>query len=96
MCLFSFYHFTPNCQWLPNGAFHDYNPKTIYRQILKINKQNFTYHKICQCTKNGNVDCNADVFDPVYPGLRLQVELCTPYHDEPITLYAENQQYSSS
>ena len=31
MCLFSFYHFTPNCQWLPNGAFHDYNPKTIYR-----------------------------------------------------------------
>ena len=25
----------------------------------------------------------------MYPGQRLQVELCTPYHDEPLTLYAE-------
>ena len=89
MCLFSFYHFTPNCQWLPNGAFRDYNPKTIYQQIIKINNQNFTYHKICQCTKNGSSECNADVLAPVYPGQRLQVELCTPCHDEHFTLYAE-------
>ena len=89
MCLFSFYHFTPNCQWLPNGAFHDYNPKIIYQQIIKINNQNSIYHKICQCTKNESSDCNADVLGPVYPGQRLQVELCTPCNDEPLTLYAE-------
>ena len=89
MCLFSFYHFTPNCQWLPNGAFHDYNPKAIYQQIIKINNQNYTYHKICQCIKNGSSDCNADVLAPVYPGQRLQVELCTPCHNEHFTLYAE-------
>ena len=89
MCLFSFYHFTPNCQWLPNGAFLGYSPKAIYQQIIKIDNQNLTYHKICQCTKNGNVDCNADVLDPVYPGQRLQVELCTLCHVEPLTLYAE-------
>ena len=89
MCLFSFYHFTPNCQWLPNGAFRDYNPKAIYQQIIKINNENFTYHKICQCIKNGSSDCNADVLAPVYPGQRLQVELCTPCHDEHFTLYAE-------
>ena len=89
MCLFSFYHFTPNCQWLPNGAFLGYNPKIIYQQIIKINNQNSIYHKICQCTKNGSSDCNADVLSPVYPGQRLQVELCTPCNDEPLTLYAE-------
>ena len=89
MCLFSFYHFTPNCQWLPNGAFLGYNPKAIYQQIIKIDNQNLTYHKICQCSKNGNIDCNADVLDPVYPGQRLQLLLCTPCHVEPLTLYAE-------
>ena len=89
MCLFSFYHFTPNCQWLTNGAFHDYNPKIIYQQIIKINNQNFTYHKICQCTKNGSSDCYTDVLGSVYPGQRLQVELCTPCNDELLTLYAE-------
>ena len=44
---------------------------------------------MCQCTKNGSSDCNADVLGPVYPGQRLQLELWTPCNDEPLTLYAE-------
>ena len=89
ICLFPFYHFTPNCQWLPNGAFHDHNPKTVYQQIMKMDNQNFTYHKICQCAIKGNSNCNDDALGPVYPGQRLQVKLCMPCIDESSTLYAE-------
>ena len=89
MCLFYFYHFTPHCKWIPTSVFYDQNPKIIYQQIIKINNQNFTYHKICHCTQNGGNNCSVDTLGPVYPGQILQVYLYTPCNDEPSTLYAE-------
>ena len=89
MCLLNFYHFTPHCKWIPTAVFHGYNPKNIYQKIIKSNNQNFTYHKICHCTKSGIKDCSVDTLGPVYPGQTLQVELCTPCNHEPSTLYAE-------
>ena len=67
VCLFPFYHLTPNCKWIPTTAFHDDSPKEIYQQILKISNQNFTYHKICHCLKNKNIDFSVDTLGPIYP-----------------------------
>ena len=89
-CLFPLYHFTPHCQWLPNAAFHNYSPRVVYQQIIKIHGQNLTYHKIlCHCLQNGSYNCNVDTFGPVYPGQILQVELCIPCNDGPAVLYPE-------
>ena len=88
-CSFPLYHFTPHCQWLPNTVFHDYSPKVVYQQIIKIRGQDLTYHKMCICSQNGSYDCNIDTLGPVYSGQMLQVELCTPCNDQPSVLYAE-------
>ena len=88
-CLFPYYHFTPHCYWLPNAAFHDYNPGVIYQQIIKTDIPNFTHHKICHCFRNGSKNCDIDTLGLMYPGQILQVELCTPCKNEPSTLYAE-------
>ena len=89
VCLSPFYHFTPHCKWIPTAAFHGYNPKNIYQQIIKISNKNVTYHKICHCTENGSNNCSVDTLGPVYPGQMLRVDLCTPCNDKPSTLYAE-------
>ena len=88
-CSFPFYHFTPHCQWIPDTVFHNYNPTTVYKHIIRTYGQNFTYHKICHCFQNGSYNCNIDTLGPVYPGQILQVELCTPCNDEASILYAE-------
>ena len=89
ICGFTFYHFTPICDWIPIAAFHEYNPIEIYHQVIKTGNQTLTHHKICHCPQNGTINCNVDTFGPVYPGQMLQVELCTPCNDKPSTLYAE-------
>ena len=88
-CLSPYYDLTPHCKWTPTAAFYEYSPKVIYQQIIKFINQNYTYHKICQCTQNGSINCSVDTLGPVYPGQTLQVELCTPCNDKPSTLYAE-------
>ena len=88
-CTFPFYYFTFHCQWIPNAAFYDYNPRDIYQQIIKIHGQNLSYHEICHCPQNGSDNCSIDTLGPVYPGQTLQLELCTPCNDEPSILYAE-------
>ena len=88
-CTFPFYYFTPHCRWIPNAAFHNYNPRVIYQQITKIKGENLTYHKICHCFKNGSYNCNTDTLGPVYPGQTLQTELCTPCDNKPSALYPE-------
>ena len=88
-CSFPYYCFTPHCYWLPTAAFHQYNPKVIYQQIIKSDIQHFTYHRICHCFQNGSNNCNIDTLGLVYPGQTLPVELCTPCNDTPSTLYAE-------
>jgi len=77
-CAFPYYHFTPHCQWIPTAAFHNFNPKAIYQQIIQFCGANLTNHKICHCPQNGSIDCSVDMFGPVYPGQKLQLELCTP------------------
>ena len=88
-CIFPLYYFTPHCRWVPNAAFHNYNPEVIHQQIIKIKGENLTYHKICHCFQNGSYDCNIDTLGPVYPGQTLQAELCTPCDNEPSALYPE-------
>ena len=88
-CLFPFYHFTTHCQWISTGVFHEYNPKDIYWQIIKINNQSFTYHKICYCSKDEGTNCSIDVLGQVYPGQTLKTQLCTPCNDQISVLYAE-------
>ena len=88
-CTFSYYHFTPHCRWIPNAAFHNFNPKIVYQQIIKFRGTNLTYHEICHCPQNGSVDCSVDTLGPVYPGQKLQLQLCTPCNDEQSILYAE-------
>ena len=89
ICVFTLYHFTHICNWIPSAAFHEYNPKDIYQQVIKAGNQNITYHKICYCPQNGTIDCSVDSLGRVYPGQILQIELCTPCNDKPSTLYAE-------
>ena len=88
-CSFPYYRFTPHCYCLPSAAFHQYNPKVIYQQIIKSDIRHFTYHRICHCFQNGSNNCNIDTLDLVYPGQTLPIELCTPCNDAPSTLYAE-------
>ena len=88
-CSFPFYYFTPHCQWIPNAAFYDYNPRVIYQQVIKVRGQNLSYHEMCHCPQNGSVNCSIDTLGPVYPGQTLQLDLCTPCNDEPSILYAE-------
>ena len=88
-CSFPLYYFTTHCQWLPNATFHNYSPKILNQQIIKIHGQNLTYHRICHCSQNGSYNCNVDTLGPVYPGQMLQIELCTPCNDGPSVLYAE-------
>ena len=88
-CSFPLYHFTPHCQWIPNAAFHDYNPRVVYQQIVNTLGQNLTYHEICHCPPNKISNCSVDTLGPVYPGQTLQLELCTPCNHEPSILYAE-------
>ena len=88
-CSFMYHHFTPNCQFLPNAAFHSYNSETINHQIIHIDDQQLNYHMICLCYDNGTYDCSRNVLGPVYPGQVLQLHLCTPCSDETFILYTE-------
>ena len=88
-CSFMYYHFTPNCQFLPNAAFQSYNSETINHQIIHIDDQQLNYHMICLCYDNGTYDCSRNVLGPVYPGQVLQLHLCTPCSDETFILYTE-------
>ena len=88
-CSFMYYHFTPNCQFLPNAAFHSYDSEAINHQIIHIDDQQLNYHMICLCNDNGTYDCSRNVLGPVYPGQVLQLHLCTPCSDKTFILYTE-------
>ena len=88
-CSFMYYHFNPNCQFLPNAAFQSYNSETVNHQIIQIDDQQLNYHMICLCYENGTYDCSRNVLGPVYPGQVLQLSLCTPCSDETFILYTE-------
>ena len=88
-CAFPYYHLTPHCQWIPTAAFHNFNPRVVYQEVIKLRGANLTYHKICHCSQNKNDDCSVDTLGPVYPGQTLQLQLCTPCSEEISILYAE-------
>ena len=88
-CSFMYYHFNPNCQFLPNAAFQSYNSETVNHQIIQIHDQQLNYHMICLCYENRTYDCSRNVLGPVYPGQVLQLGLCTPCSDETFILYTE-------
>ena len=88
-CSFLYYHFTPNCQWLPTAAFQSYNSETLNHQIIHIDDDQLNYHMICLCYDNGTYDCSRNILGPVYPGQVLQLHLCTPCSDKTSILYIE-------
>ena len=88
-CSFMYYHFNPNCQFLPTAAFQSYDSEIINHQIIHIDDQQLNYHMICLCYDNGTYDCSRNELGPVYPGQVLQLGLCTPCSDETFILYTE-------
>ena len=39
-CSFTLHYSTLHFHWLPNGVFHNYSPKIVYQEIIKIDGQN--------------------------------------------------------
>ena len=77
--MISVYDFLTHCKWLPNAVFNGYDPGYINQQIIQVDGHQWIYHKqICYCPHDGPYDCTVDLLGPVYPGQRLQVELCMP------------------
>ena len=72
--------------------FSNYDPGYINQQIIQVNAHPWIYHKtICHCPHDGPYDCTVDLLGPVYPGQKLQVELCIPQDesDGDYVLYVE-------
>ena len=71
--------FLTHCKWLDKSLFKDYDPGYINQQIMRVNAHPWIHHKsICHCPNDGPYDCTVDLLGPVYPGQKLQVELCIP------------------
>ena len=73
------YDLLTHCKWLPKALFNGYDSGYINQQIIKVDGHQWIHHKqICYCPYDGPYDCTVDLLGPVYPGQRLQVELCMP------------------
>ena len=84
--------FLTHCKWLDKSLFSNYDPGYINQQIIQVNAHPWIHHKsICYCPYNGSYDCTVDLLGPVYPGQKLQVELCLPHaeSDEDYVLHVE-------
>ena len=93
------FDFLTHCKWLPTAVFNGHNPGYINQQIMKIDGRQWIHHKqICYCPHDEDYNCTVDLLGPVYPGQKLQVELCIPQaesdHSEDHILYVET--YSTS
>ena len=84
-CKLSFYYFTSHCKWIPTSAFIGHDPSVVNRQIIHANFKS-SHFTILYCA-----NISMDVIGPVYPGQKLQVELCIPCSDNHSILYAETQ-----
>ena len=82
-CKWSFHQFTSHCQWIPNAAFHDHDPSYINQQIIHVDYQLYPT-TIFHCS-----NISIDNLGPVYPGQKLQVELCVPCSKNFSILYTE-------
>ena len=82
-CKLSFYHFTSHCKWMPTSAFKGRNPSVINQQIIHANFK-ISHFTILYCA-----NITRDTLGLVYPGQKLQVELCMPCSDNNSILYVE-------
>ena len=86
-CKFSFYHSFSHCKWMSTAAFYGQKAEVINQQIIQLDNdisQSKHHTTIFYCS-----NFSADKIGPVYPGQKLQVELCTPCSDKDSILYAE-------
>ena len=68
-----------HCGWLHNALFKEYDPGYVNQKIVQIDGHHWIqYKQICYCPHDGNYDCTVDLLGPVYPGQKLQIELCFP------------------
>ena len=90
-CSVSLCHFLSHCKWLSSSAFHNQDPEVVNKQIIQNDEQNCSYHKhICYCNESREINCSKDILGSVYPGQKLQTNLCNMCSNENSTvLYAE-------
>ena len=80
-------NFLTHCKWLDESLFNDYDPGYINQQIIRVDAYPWIHRKIiCHCPHDGPYNCTVDLLGPVYPGQKLQVELC-------ILLFESNKDY---
>ena len=86
-CELSFYRFFSHCKWISEAEFQDHKPEVINQQIIQLQHkfQYLKYHSVIFYCPN----FNANSLGPVYPGQKLQLELCIPCSDNYSILYAE-------
>ena len=86
-CELSLYHFFSHCKWIPEAEFQDHKPKVINQQKIQLQHkfQYLKYHSVIFYCPN----FNTNMLGPVYPGQKLQVELCIPCSDNYSILYAD-------
>ena len=66
-----------HCKWLDGSLFSDYDPGYINQQIIQVDARPWIHLKsICHCPHDSPYNCTVDMLGPVYPGKKLQVELC--------------------
>ena len=84
------YDFLTHCNWLSTAVFNGYDPGYINQQIIKVDGHQWINHKkICYCPHDSPYDCTIDQLGPVYPGQRLQVDLCIPQANSNYTVTVE-------
>ena len=72
--------FLTHCKWQPTTVFTGYKSDLINQQIIQVDGHQWIHHKrICYCPHDGDVNCTVNLLGPVYPGQKLQVDLCMPH-----------------
>ena len=86
-CELSFYHFVSHCKWIDTAAFYGQNCRIINQQIIQLHQefQHSRHHTTIFYCSNFAIDR----LGTVYPGQKLQVELCMPCSGNYSILYAE-------
>lgn len=72
---------TIHCEWLPDAAFHDIEPKAVNQQFVHLTNQSSNlimkdYQSLCFCnmsTPNIKQDCYVDELKGIYPGQTITV-----------------------
>ena len=86
-----------HCKWLPTAVFNGHRPGYVNQQIVRVdNYQWIHYKRICYCPHDQNYNCTIDLLGPIYPGQKLQVELCMPLTESNVSYNLYVKTHSSS